>query len=1021
MTGTDATAHSHTPYRLGLDVGTGSLGWAVVELDTDGNPVRIVRTGSRIYGSGRKPKDFSSLAADRRAARQMRKQRDRYLQRRTRLMHELVAAGLMPEAEVERQKLKDLNPYLLRARGVKEELTAHELGRALFHLQQRRGFKSNRKTDRKDDDRSAMKSAIASLQSDLGDDTLGTYMWKRIQNGESVRSRPRKVGSKNEYDFYVNRAMVEDEFNQLWDYQSQSHGDLLTDEARIRVHDAIFSQRPLKPVDPGRCTFETDQRRAPKALPSSQLFRIYQELNAIRVIDPFSSDQADRPLTRQERDAGASFLLGRVKATFPQLKKAMFGPTKLQLSLEYGERKNILGDVVGSELRKAQHIGPDWETYDLATQDLIVTILLEADTDDEVIERLQAESSLSLDQVHGALEAPLPDDYLRLSHRAIGKILPHLKDEWNEEGNAPVMYDAAVRAAGYQSHSEFHSGVLEDTLPYYGKVLKRYTQEVSGSSQAATNPDEWEFGKIANPTVHIGLNQIRTVVNSLIDRYGLPTQIHVEVARDLGQSAEGRREAASNRAKNERANEALNARLTELGQRTNFANRERLRLYDEISVLNHRCVLTGIPIEMSRLFTNDYQVDHILPFSRTLDDSRGNKILVHHTANQFKGARSPFEAYSETADWDHILQRASDAFGATSPKFKRFSADAMDRYSNGEQDFIARQLNDTSYLARVTREYLGSIVDPDRILATPGRLTSLLRHHWGLNGLLSDAAEKNRSDHRHHAIDALVVALSERVTLKAVTDANRRAGDQGIERLLVDLPQPWEGFADHARESVDRIVVSHKPDHNEKGQLHEETAYGVLEGPDKKGRFLTRKRITDPAKGVVGSWEQPKWRDVIPLYRRGEGPDSTLPYKAYIGGSNYCIEIVRTAKGKWAGEVVSTHTANTAEYRAFMAEPGAYRAQSYAGGDLVMRLIANDTIAIEVGDAGRQIMRLCQLETVGAMYFANVREGNVAARSRARDNDFSLLKKAASTLQPLKARRVFVDPIGRVFDPDFKE
>src|SRR5690606_18311811 len=101
----------------------------------------------------------------------------------------------------------------------------------------------------------------------------------------------------------------------------------------------------------------------------------------------------------------------------------------------------------------------------------------------------------------------------------------------------------------------------------------------------------------------------------------------------------------SMRAQNEKANDLLRAELAALGQRNNYANRERLKLFNEMALLDHRCIFTDIPIQKSRLFTNDYQVDHILPYSRTLDDSLNNKILIHHKANQFKRARSPFEAY----------------------------------------------------------------------------------------------------------------------------------------------------------------------------------------------------------------------------------------------------------------------------------------------------------------------------------------------------------------------------------------
>lgn len=1019
-------------YRLGLDLGTGSLGWAVLELDDQGAPCRIVRMGSRIFGSGREPKTLTSLAADRRQARQARRRRDRYIQRRTRLMHELVAAGLMPADEGARQTLKNCNPFELRARGIRERLEPHELGRALYHLQQRRGFKSNRKADRGNVEKSAMKEAIRDLDQAMGEgETVGSYMWSRIQKGERARVVPEKLGSKNAYEFYVDRAMVEREFDRLWETQRAFHPDTLTDAAKTKISHAIFDQRPLKPVDPGRCTLEPGEERAPLALVSTQLFRIYQELNALRVMDQSSLTLIKRPLTRPERDAGVAFLRTRAKASLPALKKELFGRAAVTLSLEAGERAHILGDIVSAELSKPSVIGSRWWDLSLTEQDVISATLHDAESDEEVIAQL-VQHDLTVAEAAAAADAPLPEGYSRLSRVAIGKILPHLIEDWDADTDAALTYDRAVVAAGYASHSELHGGEIFDALPYYGVVLRRHTQDIANRDsfhvRTTANADEWEFGKVANPTVHVGLNQVRTVVNAIIGRYGPPAQIHVEVARDLGQSAEGRREASSKRAQNEKANDALRAELAALGQRDTFANRERLKLYNELTSLNHVCVLTGVPIPKSRLFTNDFQVDHALPYSRTLDDSLSNKILVHHTANQYKKARSPFEAYAalangeEDPEWALILDRAESAFGKTSPKYKRFASDAMDRYTNGEQDFIARQLTDTSYLARLTREYLATLAlagddgfHPERIVAMPGRLTSLLRGKWGLNSLLSDTGEKQRSDHRHHAIDALVIALSERSTLKAVTDANKKAEDKyrlsndaGVKKLLDDLSLPWVGFVGDAQQAVDRIVVSHKPDHNERGQLHEETAYGVHDGPDKEGRYL-----------VAKSGETPKWRPVVPIFRRGEGPDSALPYKAYVGGSNYCIEIVRNPKGRWEGEVISTFQANQADFQAFMGDVSVYRSQSFSGRDLVMRLVAGDCIAVEREEGAREILRLIKMSAEGSMFFASQREGNVDARNRDKSLAFKMLKKNGGPLRDMRARRVFVDSIGRVFDPGF--
>lgn len=132
-------------YRLGLDIGTNSVGWSVLELDSSNNPCRIEAAGVRIFSEGRNPRNKATLKAERRTARSARRRRDRFKQRQKYLLSELTEHGLFPSSEEERKALQLLNPLELRAKALTEKLPLHHVGRALFHLNQRRGFKSNRK------------------------------------------------------------------------------------------------------------------------------------------------------------------------------------------------------------------------------------------------------------------------------------------------------------------------------------------------------------------------------------------------------------------------------------------------------------------------------------------------------------------------------------------------------------------------------------------------------------------------------------------------------------------------------------------------------------------------------------------------------------------------------------------------------------------------------------------------------------------------------------------------------------
>ena len=301
-------------YRLALDLGSTSLGWAMIRLK-EGQPVAVIKAGVRIFSDGRNPKDGSSLAVTRRQARAMRRRRDRLLKRKARMLDLLIRHGFFPASEPQRKALERLNPYELRARGLNGPLTPAEFARALFHINQRRGFRSNRKTDRQESDSGALKKAISALHQQLDPAggngkarTVGELLWRRMQAGEGVRARYREHRLETEsgkskidktYDLYIDRSMVADEFDTLWSIQARFNPELFNDRARAELRDCLLHQRPLRPVQPGRCTLIPEEPRAPLAMPSQQRFRIYQEVNHLRILTP---DLQEKPLTLQQRD-----------------------------------------------------------------------------------------------------------------------------------------------------------------------------------------------------------------------------------------------------------------------------------------------------------------------------------------------------------------------------------------------------------------------------------------------------------------------------------------------------------------------------------------------------------------------------------------------------------------------------------------------------------------------------------------------------------------------------------------------
>ena len=269
---------------LGLDLGTNSAGWALVEQTTDGDgppkPTRLVDAGVRIFPEGIEAKSNESRNVARRAARGMRRQHDRRNRRRDTLRHRLQRAGLLPREKTELAAVLSANPYALRARGLDEKLAPFELGRAIYHLGNRRGFKSNRKTERKADkkDKETVQTGIRDLQKKIEEAkarTLGEYLSRIDPFKERIRCR------------YTSRAMYEHEFDAIWDAQRPNYPAILTDDLRRQIHETIFNQRPLKVQKNlvGRCELEPTRKRAPKGLWYAQQFRLLQDVSHLEFPD----------------------------------------------------------------------------------------------------------------------------------------------------------------------------------------------------------------------------------------------------------------------------------------------------------------------------------------------------------------------------------------------------------------------------------------------------------------------------------------------------------------------------------------------------------------------------------------------------------------------------------------------------------------------------------------------------------------------------------------------------------------
>ena len=1070
---------------LGLDMGTNSIGWCLYRTDGE-KPVEIIDLGVRIFGTspngaGRDPKSGASLAVDRRIARGMSRRRDRYIGRREALLRELVQRDLLPQAKPDNKRLEGEDPYVLRVRALDEKLEPHQIGRALFHLNQRRGFKSNRKADRKVKDNESGKIAVATKALDeemqrMGARTYGEYLETYVPEEGQPRWKRVRMRTDGDYQYYPDRRHYEDEFEQIWTKQAEYHPTLLNDEARVVIHRIMFFQRPLKEQEVGFCTFAglngvpADERRLAKAHPLFQQRRLYEEVNQLRIVTP---GEADVPLTLDQRDALILKLQDVQKATFKSLVKVIKLQPGQRFNKESENRSDLIGDEVRAVMSDKKRFGNRWVHFSPEEQLAILEQVQDEEDTEKLLAWLTQHYDLDEETALTVANARLPEGYGRFGETATRMLLDALKAD-------VITYSEAAAAAGFH-HSDFRTGEDFAELPYYGEVLAR---NIAPGKEEYGDALERQFGKITNPTVHIGMNQLRKLVNAIIRTYGRPDTIYIELARELKLNDKQKDEHKRQIKRNTDAARRRGDLLQGMEQRDTGGNRMLMRLWEELNpadVMNRHCPYCGKPISQKMLFNAEVDIDHIIPYSLSLDDSFANKVVCHIGCNREKGQNTPWNAWSHNPiRWEIIQDQVSRMHKS---KQWRFGPDAMDRIEK-DGGFLARQLTDTQYLSRLAGQYLGSLY-PEKgerhVYAVPGRMTAMLRRVWGLNSLLPDHnwvenehsdAPKNRLDHRHHTIDAAVIAAVTPWMIQQIAYAAARAEAQNLDKLFDELGSPWDGFRDELQERLLKVTVSHKADHGRKGKpdkkrditsgrLHNDTAYGLtgktsasglpivvrrvpltslkpedLTNPDRMSDKDLQSALYSATQGASGK----EFTEALKTFAKQEGPFQNIrrvrvrealgvipirdasgkAYKAYKGDANARMDIWQMPDGKWVSKwkdrdgvehsgIISMFDAHQQGMETVKPHPAAKR---------VLSLRQNDLVAVERDGGPREIMRVVKFSSIGSMQLAPDNEaGSLKSRDANGSDPFKYINTSASGLQKAKARQVRIDEMGRIFDP----
>lgn len=799
---------------LGLDLGSNSLGWALLE-ESDGAVCKIIDIGSRIFSKAVEEKVPTPKNVKRRDMRLGRRVLQRRARRKQRMLNYLISLNLLPvelqghtQPEIILNKIGD--PYQLRAVALDREISPHELGRICLHFVARRGFLSSKKqiagdlvddpdtiayldeidkAPTKDKEEGAFKTDIAEVRNEIeksGGRTLGEYL-HNLEKGECKRNRNHEGGHLR-----TDRKMYQDELTEIWKQQSQYFmhlpNDFMVDNKGIKQ--IIFYQRPLKLKEDriGKCSLEPKKYRAATARLEVQRFRYLQDVNNLEYFER----QLDKwvNINEDHKQKLIQYFEKNKSINITTLKKELGFDKHYKFNLEM---KNLKGNITAYEIR--QVLGGIWDKYNLQQQALLVEDLLSINKKSALKKRLINFWSLSTSHAVQLCLIELEPGHSSHSLKAINKLLPYLE-------NGFVYSDARIKAK-------------------YGYEVEKIEIQDKLSAPPET----------ANPIVNKGLHELKRVVNAIIKQYGKLDAVRIEMARDLEMNTKRYKDNEARQVKNKKENEkAVDAyKGLNLGRYPSYDDKIKYRLWKE---QNHFCAYSQKSIPLNTVFTADIEIDHILPHKKSLDDSYMNKVICYAAENRNKGDRTPKDAWGGNEEkWTQITQAINGWKGLDS-KVKRFFQTEGDLQ---KRDFISSQLNDTRYISKLAIEYVKQLGCD--VTTCKGITTAWLRHQWGLNNLIGETDKKERTDHRHHAIDAAVVACVDRRLYKQIYTWTKN----NEKKLKVDKPYP--DFRDELDESLKHVIVSHDTQRKLSGSLHEETGAGYIE---KHGGLVYRKNL-DPS------------------------------------------------------------------------------------------------------------------------------------------------------------------------------
>lgn len=753
-------------YRLGLDVGIKSVGWCVLECDENGEPIQINALNSRIFDAAEQPKTGAPLAEPRRNARGLRRRIRRKSFRLERIRKLFIENGIeLFETQDDliclKDEYKNLDVVKLRSDALDKKLTEAEFARVLYSLARHRGFKSNKREGAKDSDEGKLLSSIRESEEEMresGMRTRGEQLYKKyLMEGKPVHNKG------GDYSMCVSRDILVKEIELLFEKQKEFGNNFATDENKEKYLDIFLSQRNFD-EGPGKgsqytgshdvkkCEIYRDEDVAAKGTYTSEWATIYQKINNLSII--CGGDR--RRLSNEERQIAVELAKNAEKVTYKAFRKAIKLDDDYRFSaLNYSEKKK--SDKKKNEGGSKSDVVEINDVVDsLACEDK--GDFITAKNSNKIVKALNDNLKSDVELIDEIAEICTKYKSENLFRNAIAesKIIGGRLDE------ETIEKLSKIDMKGY-GHLSLH--VLREILPYLeeGMVYSDAMQK-AGHNHSEHNFEKQKFlgtkevydaiGGVTSLVVKRALSQTVKVIDAVIRQYGSPYAINIELARDMSMTKDERDKLKKENDARAAKNEAIRESIAKLNAMPNSTNVLKYKLYEE---QDHKCAYSMETLDINHLFEDGYyEIDHIIPYSRSFDDSFNNKVLVLKRENQNKRNSTPVEYFERIGrDYDEVLA----FWKAVYQKRNRKKLEFLQKKEINESEWKNRALNDTRYasrmLANLIKDYLlfdeKSKDKYGRVETVKGAITSYLRRFWGVQKIREDGD-------KHHAVDAAIIA-----------------------------------------------------------------------------------------------------------------------------------------------------------------------------------------------------------------------------------------------------------------------